>query len=259
MAVVASVGLAVTAYAGLHTVRGQRLDQAAMEAVTAGTEGLRKVLAVLGTVSLWSIGAAVLACLAVALVRGRAAAAVGALVLVAGADGSTQVLKHAVFERSPDVTSLPPSLPSGHGTVALSLGLAAVLVTTGRARALVVPLAAASGTLVGAGTVVGAWHRPADVLAAAMVCLAWTAVGLGVVAVLSPSAGSRATGRAGVGVVVTAFLGASAVGVLLLAWGVRPGNGWADLPLVAAALGSIGVTVAVVVAWTAGVANRHGL
>ncbi len=258
MAAVGGLALGLMAYAGLRTVRGQLLDQAAMTAVTAGPEGMRRVIALLGTVSLWSIGLGLAVCLGLALVRGRVPAAVGALVLVAGADLTTQVLKRAVFERSPDLSGLPPSLPSGHTTVALSLGLAAILVTTGRLRAVLVPVAAGAGTLVGGGTVVGAWHRPADVLAATAVCLAWAAVSLALVGRL----GRRGSGARGVATLSApgawALLGAAAVGVVFLLWGVRPGGGWADLPLAAAALGSIGVAVAATVAWVAGATNRHG-
>lgn len=258
MATVASLGLGLTAYAALRTVRGQRLDQAAMDAVTAGPEGMRRVIGLLGTVSLWSIGVGLAVCLGLAFMRGRVAAAVGAVVLVAGADVTTQVLKRWVFERSPDLSGLPPSLPSGHTTVALSLGLAALVVTAGPLRALLVPVVAAAATLVGGGTVIGAWHRPADVLAATAVCLAWSAVALAVAgAVGRTSPRARGTGSSVSGLM--ALSGAAAVGVVFLLWGVRPAGGWADLPLTAAALGSIGVAMAVTAAWVGTAANRLGL
>jgi hypothetical protein len=258
MGAAAALGLGLTAYAALRTVRGQRLDQAAMDAVAAGPEGLRRVIGLLGTISLWSTVVGLAVCLGLALLRGRLAAAVGAVVLVAGADMTTQVLKRWVFERSPDLSGLPPSLPSGHTTVALSLGLAALVVTSGPLRALLVPLVAAAATLVGGGTVIGGWHRPADVLAATAVCLAWSAVALavaGVVGRTSPRARSAQVGVSG----LMALGGAAAVGVVFLLWGVRPAGGWSDLPLAATALGSIGVAMSVTAAWVGQAANRLGL
>jgi hypothetical protein len=72
-------------------------------------------------------------------------------------------------------------------------------------------------------------------------------------------AGAWAPAGAGAPASWSALAGAAAVGVLFLAWGVRPGAGWADLPLAAAALGAIGVAMAVVVAWAAQTADRYAL
>ena len=89
--------------------------------------------------------------------------ALAAILVVGGANVTTQLFK-AYWPTSPHLWD--NSLPSGHSTVAMSLSLAAILVAPSGARRWLVPFAAFGATFVGAGTIVGHWHRPADVWAA---------------------------------------------------------------------------------------------
>jgi hypothetical protein len=207
----------------------------------------------LGWVSVGSVGLSLLACVALALVRRRFDLAVGAAVLIAGANVTTQILKYNLFTR-PDFSLGPNSLPSGHTTVALSIALAAVVVAPSSWRWVVAMGVSATATLVGVATVLGRWHRPSDVVAATFVCLVWAAAGLLAAALVGHGpAGSGRAASAHVG----ALIGASAVGGLLMAWGVRPQTGMRDLGLGLISLGAIGLACAVSVAVVAWVADRH--
>jgi uncharacterized membrane protein HdeD (DUF308 family) len=86
------------------------------------------------------------------------------------------------------------------------------------------------------------------------VCLLWAAVSLSVAVLVGhrPPAPARS-----VSVRVGALIGASAVGGLLVSWGVRPQPGMRDLWLGIISLGSIGLACAVSVAAVAHVADHH--
>lgn len=111
----------------------------------------------------------------VALVRRRASAAIGAVVLMAVANLTTQVLKHVLLDR-PDLGvtyDLANSFPSGHTTAAATVAAALVLVTAPRWRPLVLLAGGAYAALCGWATLANGWHRPSDVLAAFAVVAAW--------------------------------------------------------------------------------------
>jgi membrane-associated phospholipid phosphatase len=102
-----------------------------------------------------------------------------AVAIVAGANLSTQVIKHLLeHERYQWALGMhqpaPDSFPSGHTTAAASLAVALVLVLSPRLR----PLAAAVGALftlaVGTGLVVIEAHFPSDVLGGLLVVASWT-------------------------------------------------------------------------------------
>ena len=162
----------------LWTASGQDLDQSAMTTVTAGRDTQLAVLSVLGYVSIAAVAIVAAGAVALALIRGEVRLAVAALVVIGGANLTTQVLKHAVLDRSEFVGGIVAhnSLPSGHTTViAAALG-ALCLVSPTWLRPVVLTAGSFAVTLTGASTVVAGWHRPADVLAAVLVCLAWTAL-----------------------------------------------------------------------------------
>lgn len=194
----------------LHSVRGAALDQRMMD-ILSGTPGAHEGLhAVIRLVSPMTVAATAAVCVGVALLRGRLAIAAATSLLVLGATFTTQVLKHDVLHR---VGSGINALPSGHSTAALLWALGAVLVVPRRLRPTVTVLGSVVACLVGVGTIVGRWHRPADVVAAAMVCLGWSAVAVSIAMLLGrrrpPTSSASVTTYAGVAVVATVVASAA--------------------------------------------------
>jgi membrane-associated phospholipid phosphatase len=141
---------------------------------------------------------------AVALARRRLDLAVAAVVLVGGANATTQVLKHSLRPRAGPFAQ---TFPSGHATVALSLGLALVLVVQRRARPVAALGAAGYAAAVGVSLVVLSAHAPSDVVGGYLVCGAWAGAAALLVRV---DAGERAWPRG-------ALAGAAAAGIVLVA------------------------------------------
>ncbi len=245
------LGTAVTfcalAWFVLRTEQGQRLDDAAMESVIAGRETHLTVLSLLGYVSIGSIVAVALICVVLTVSRGQVTAAVAALVVLAGANISTQVLKHTVLERAEGFVLAPNSFPSGHTTV-VAAGVGALLLAAPRPlRPLVVLGGAFATTMTGASTVVAGWHRPSDVVGAVLVALAWTTAA----ALLMRGP----TDRARIAWFV-APVGAAAAGVVLVVIGVRPSYGWSGFMEAAVVLGVVAAVIAGAIALMHRVASR---
>ncbi|MFD7308251.1 phosphatase PAP2 family protein [Promicromonospora sp. NPDC059942] len=234
--------------------RGQHADQLALEGAARG-QGVLWELAepVLGVVSNSFVGLGLAVAVVLALARGRWWLAAQVVILVAGANLTTQVLKHVVLDR-PALLDIARAdintLPSGHTTVAASVAAGLLIAVPRRWRPLVALAGAAYTAATGVSTLIGQWHRPSDVVAAILVVLAWSA---GVCALSSsssldqPRTGAEpgTSGAAGLlllGAVVCGALGLGALG------SVR-GYGWA-LPIggdltayMGGALGVVAVTL----------------
>lgn len=253
LAMVGALGLAATAYVALRTPLGLSLDRAALDALSSPALTLQRLYDGLTWVSVGSVALSLAACVLLAALRWRFDLALGALVIIGGANVTTQILKFDVFARL-DLGTAPNGLPSGHTTVALSIALAAVVVAPSAWRSAVAVGVTATATLVGVATVLGRWHQPSDVIAATCVCMLWAAVGLLVAALVRHR---PPTNVASVSIHLAALVGAAMVGALLVSWGVRPEPGLRDLGLGIASLGSIGLACAACVAAVAHVADRH--
>ncbi|YAL82676.1 phosphatase PAP2 family protein [Dermacoccaceae bacterium W4C1] len=236
----------------LRTTDGLVLDEDLMKSVGSSATAAMKVTDWLTYVSVALVAFSLLVCVVVALLRRRVMLAVGAAVSIAGANVSTRVLKFDVLER---IDERANTLPSGHTTVAVSLGLAAVMVAPAVWRWLVVPIAGFVGTFVAAGTVVGQWHRPGDVLAAIAVCAVWASIGLALAGL--DRRGDRAVTPGRALRPWLALLGSALVGMCFVGWGLRPADHDVELIKALLALGPIGVGVTIAVAWTAALAERH--
>jgi len=245
----AVIGLAVVVRSTIHSVTGFSLDQRMMDSLGVTLHGWSQIMDVLGLVTDAGVAIALLACVVVALVRRRWAVAAAVGVLVTGANVTTQVLKYQVLHS----VTRQNSLPSGHTTVGLSLALAAVVVASYRWRPLVTTGAAGLATFVGAGTVASHWHRPGDVLAAAMVCLGWSAVALAIAGGLQRRPPAR---RRGPLLGLASVLGVAFAGVVFVVIGVRPSFGVHGLPLATFTLGLLGAMFAVVVGWVSAAVDR---
>lgn len=251
MLVTAFVGTAGVLWVATQTVRGQIWDERARRSVGASARAWVHIVDPLTAITIGSVAACLAALVAVAVMRHRYALAVAAVVLVAGANATTQVVKRAIVPR-PDLHE--NSAPSGHTTVAMSVCLAALIVAPVAVRMWLLPLAGFIATFVGAGTLVGQWHRPADVVAGYGVCLGWAAMALGMAHVAQRHDGPLAVKRGGrPGWSLT---GSSAVGLAFVLLGVRPVADDVHLVVAALALGVIGIVSALVVAWVSTAADH---
>lgn len=239
MVVTGAAAVGVLYLVMVQTVAGQRLDQAAVLHADADPLLTNDIVEVLNELTI-GVGAVVLvACMAVALVRGRIAHAIAAAVLVGGANVTTQALKHGLLTRPDLGYDTMNSLPSGHTTLAASLALALLLVSPRISRGLLVLAGSVAASLVGAGTVVAGWHRPSDVLAALGVCLAWA--GLVSLWLLLRSHGMTPSGRSAAGHPAVALAGTVVAVALTYGYGVRPDGAWRDLVVLGVSVAAIGL------------------
>lgn len=239
MLVVALIVIAGLALGAVTTHTGQRIDQSAMSAVGAGRDSELTVLSVLGRISIGAVLVVAAVACVVALVRGHGRLAVGALVIIAGSNITTQVFKHLLDRPHLGVANwLDNSLPSGHTTVVASGAGALVLVAPPVLRSALAGIAAFAVALTGASTVVAGWHRPSDVIAACAVALAWTAL----TAVVLGGPKERSVGTAW-----TSLIGAVCAMLGLIAIGVRPLAGWAEFVLATGVLGAVTLVSALTV------------
>lgn len=258
LAIVADYRLAV------WTVRGRVLDGHALRGALASrtrvTDFVQNALDVVSAASLLAVAVLIAV---IALLRLERAVGLAALVVLAGANGTSQLLKHAVLHR-PDLglTERTPatlnSMPSGHTTVAFSVVAALLVVLPGRVRPAAAVVGAAYAALTAAATMSAGWHRPSDSLAAFLVVGAWVAVvALAVLLTEDRAAEARARSAADWWVALRLLVaGGVLLGLGLLCAlgaelvGLRPGGTVADglaylAGLAAVAGASCGVTAAV--------------
>jgi membrane-associated phospholipid phosphatase len=241
---VGAVGLMATYLVFVRSGAGQRIDQTGLNHLADGIASRQAVASWLRGVTVGAVVLVLLGCLVVALARRRIGLGLVAVGIVAGANATTQVLKHAVFDRPHLGRGWTNSLPSGHATVVMSLALAALLVAPRAWRGLVSVGAAVAVAVAGVGTVVAGWHRPSDVVAAFAVCLTWGALGLAAVSLRPGFAARPATPRAHPFALLTGLALAAAA---FLEVGVRPDNTSRDLVIHAVIMCGIAIAGALVV------------
>ena len=111
----------------------------------------------------------------VAAARRRPTLAGRALGAVIGANITTQILKDYILTR-PNLgvtTGAGNSLPSGHTTVAVTLSLALIVVAPQWFRSPSAWIGWAWTSLMGVSVMMEGWHRPSDVITAALIAGAW--------------------------------------------------------------------------------------
>jgi hypothetical protein len=158
---------------------GQTLDQEGLAGFVQSRDGWMRPVAwrftELGNPG--QVAAITLALAAFALVRGRPRLALGVLALIAVTSVSSQILKallaHPRFPPIFDYPVGPRALPSGHGTAAMSLALAGVLVAPRRARWAAAVIGSGLALAVGASVVAVGWHFPSDVIAGYLLATGW--------------------------------------------------------------------------------------
>lgn len=181
-----SVGaLALVYLVALGTTRGISFDATAVARIDPATrprayEATSELLHTIGVESLVLLGGGIVA---VALIRGRFAQALAAGAVILGAGLTSQALKPLLGELDPlggeAARALPGSFPSGHATVAMSIGLALMLVVPPTVRLLAAVLGAGYAAAIGVGLMALSFHYPSDVVGGYLVAAAWAAVAAG--------------------------------------------------------------------------------
>lgn len=184
------------AHAGLGTVTGQALDEAALTQAKADRTTLVPTPVLVAAQYLPEVVAVLAGVLALvwAVRYRRWSAALFAVGSVLAANFTTQFLKHGVLDK-PDLgvqQIASNSFPSGHTTAAASLLMAAFLVAPAHRRVRTGRWGAFLAALVGMSTVLNGWHRPTDAVAALLIVAGW-----GVLATLLTRLLDAALGRSG--------------------------------------------------------------
>jgi membrane-associated phospholipid phosphatase len=204
----------------VRSEHGQLLDTVALSGNSIGQDRIDgPVNTVLNAMSAFWVLVAIAVVGFIALIRRRFALGVGAIMLIIGANVTTQVLKFLIDrpELGVDVerAAAGNSLPSGHTTIAASVVVALILVLPGRMRGVGAIIGAVFAAGAGVATLSAGWHRPSDAIAALLVVGAWAgAAGLLIVVAQSRHGGVEygPSNRVAVGVLIIAGLGLLAAG-----------------------------------------------
>ena len=207
---------AATAAAYVFTV-GTPLGQLVGELILGGRAlGLERVLNaedMLATFSRSALLIGTVCVVAIAILQRRTRLAIAALLVVIGANLTTQLLKVVLLDRTDLLDGLfyplPNSFPSGHATEVASVAVGLLLVVPPLLRAPVLIVSAAVVALVGVSTLVTGWHRMADAVGGTFVATSW---GAGVAAIVASRwgveiVGPRTAEIAGWGARIPAVLG----------------------------------------------------
>jgi hypothetical protein len=216
----------------VHTTLGQRVDDAALRGTTIGRQHIiDQANSILDVVSVSALVLATIAVGVIGYLRRRPTLAVLTMGLVVGSNVTTEAVKHLVFTRphlDPASALGFNTLPSGHTTVALSVGVGFALVAPARLRLLIAFLGASYGAATGVATMSAGWHRPSDDVAACLVVGAWTAL-IGAIATAQRPVGDQpspdsayAVGRTAFIVLALALLAAGTVALVVTAFTVPP-------------------------------------
>lgn len=217
--VAAVVSVVALAYLSLFTVTGQWLDTLIMYSFQAHMpfqDVARTVLHTLASIPALLLFALIL--IVTVLLRKRFALLVRIVALLVVSNGATQMLKYLLVRPDMEVGhSLANSFPSGHVTLAASVGLALIAAVPQRWKSVAGGVAWVAIAFVGVTVLSLGWHRLSDVLAGILVA---TAVALLVVPSEWRPFNDHFRGRSPA-VLAWVALVVSAIGVALMAWGSR--------------------------------------
>jgi len=183
----------VVVYAVMTGTRGGRSMDAEWtdRAFPSSSSGFSRSSAVMRTMAPSHVVLACVALLLVAVVwrewRRATAMAVGILGLLA----SAQALKSLLPRPVSDALALPNSFPSGHVAGAAAIGIAMLLLASGRWRWPALACGAALVAFTATSAVSLQWHRPSDAFGAVLLAMSWYGVGL---AILRPGLQSSTLG-----------------------------------------------------------------
>lgn len=217
--VAAVVSVVALAYLSLFTVTGQWLDTLIMYSFQAHMpfqDVARTVLHTLASIPALLLFALIL--IVTVLLRKRFALLVRIVALLVVSNGATQMLKYLLVRPDMEVGhSLANSFPSGHVTLATSVGLALIAAVPQRWKSVAGGVAWVAIAFVGVTVLSLGWHRLSDVLAGILVA---TAVALLVVPSEWRPFNDHFRGHSPA-VLAWVALVVSAIGVALMTWGSR--------------------------------------
>lgn len=186
--------LAVLAILALSVEAGRQLDvriflRLAEDPRSGGGGWLAEAIATLGN-PLPVLAMAALAS-AVGLLCGRPSGALAAVLVVAGANLTTQLLKFALAHpRVKAAIGADPfgesTFPSGHTTAVASIAIAYLFVVPARLRGATLTVGTALVLAVGVSVVVAGWHYPSDVVGGILVALSWGFAALALTMAFAP-------------------------------------------------------------------------
>ena len=163
-------------HVALTTTYGQVLDTILMEGTMRSASQYEAFSTLItGIVSVpVLVGVGIIVAI-VAVARRRPTLAGRALGAVVGANITTQILKDYILTRPilGVTTGAGNSLPSGHTTVAVTLSLALIVVAPQWFRSPAAWIGWAWTSLMGVSVMMEGWHRPSDVITAALIAGAW--------------------------------------------------------------------------------------
>ena len=171
----------------VQSAHGQLLDTVALAGNSIGHARVENLVnTILNTISALSLVIAMAVIGFIALTRRRVAVAFGAMLLIVGANVTTQVLQRVIDRPQVGVdlerAAAGNSLPSGHTTIAASVAVALMLVLPAGIRGAGGILGALLAAVAGVATLSAGWHRPSDAAAALLVVGVWAcAAGLFIV------------------------------------------------------------------------------
>ena len=168
----------------VHTQLGQEWDdRAVLERFAAGKRQINRAKDILDAIRVQSLVVGLLVLIAIGMWRRRPWAAASAVLLFSGTILLAEVLK-LVLPR-PDLSQLENrpvfdginTFPSGHATIATSLVLASLLVSSARARPWVAIVGLVWAATAAWGTLAAGWHRPSDAIGGILLATACFAGG----------------------------------------------------------------------------------
>jgi membrane-associated phospholipid phosphatase len=180
LALLCALGFVATFLVALHSARGFHDDATLFRHVSGNAAlpvratGAARALLLAIDVGFIAVALAVLVVLA--LLRRHALRGVAAVAIVVCSVASVEALKHGLPHLGPAIPhGRPATFPSGHTSIAVSLGVALVLAAPPVLRPAAALLGAAYAAGVGLAVILLGWHLPSDVVGSFFVCGFWAA------------------------------------------------------------------------------------
>ncbi len=185
-------GLAATLLVAVYvlavwTSAGQRFEDAVLKAATlaAGSPDGLRAARTLHTITNASLAGAVIAVLAIGLLRRKLVLGFLGAGVIAASVVTVEILQRSVLRPVLLATGNrreDQSFPSGHTAIAMSVMCALVLVAPYRGRGAAVFLTSLWAASVGVAAVTADWHRPSDTIGSDLVVVIYTCTAVAVLA-----------------------------------------------------------------------------